>query len=172
MAKRGWGVGMENWNAAARGSDGYATPKAERDAMHLATPQPDVCRYQARIREALNPNDLGDAYVRKDLGPRRVSFQVGAAAGECRLLQRGGKQDEQLQPAPSVRALPVWAFTRRGRRRAGWLGSCVLRGGGRHELVVETGGDAGSVLKVATSCWSAVKVTGAALNSKVPAPTL
>jgi glycolate oxidase len=60
--RRGWGVGMEAWNAVARGSDGYATPKAERDATHLATPQPDVWRYQARIRAALNPNDLGDAY--------------------------------------------------------------------------------------------------------------
>jgi FAD/FMN-containing dehydrogenase len=62
MARRGLGVGMEAWNAVARGSDGYATRKAERDAMHLASPQPDVWRYQARIREALNPNDLGDAY--------------------------------------------------------------------------------------------------------------
>jgi glycolate oxidase len=62
MAKRGWGVGMEAWNAAARGSDGYATPKAERDAMHLAAPQPDAFRYQARLYAALNPNDLGDAY--------------------------------------------------------------------------------------------------------------
>jgi hypothetical protein len=31
---------------------------------------------------------------------------------------------------------------------------------------------AGSVLKLATSCSSAAKVTGAELNSKVPAPTL
>lgn len=61
-AERGWGPGMEAWNAACRGADGYATPKAERDAMHLATPQPDGWRYQARIRETLNPNDLGDAY--------------------------------------------------------------------------------------------------------------
>ena len=60
--KRGWGVGMEKWNAAARGPDGKATPKEERDKMHLATPQPNVFRYQHKVREALNPNNLGDAY--------------------------------------------------------------------------------------------------------------
>ena len=60
--ERGWGVGMEAWNSVARASDGYATPEAQRDAMHLGAPQPDVFRYQARLREALNPNDLGDAY--------------------------------------------------------------------------------------------------------------
>ena len=60
--KRGWGVGMEKWNAAARGPDGKATPKEERDKMHLATPQPNVFRYQHKVREALNPNNLGDEY--------------------------------------------------------------------------------------------------------------
>lgn len=60
--KRGWGVGMEAWNSVARGSDGFNTPKAERDRMHLGAPQPDVFRYQAAVRRALNPNDLGDAY--------------------------------------------------------------------------------------------------------------
>jgi len=60
--KRGWGVGMEKWNAAARGPDGKTTPKEERDKMHLATPQPDVFRYQHKVREALNPNNLGDEY--------------------------------------------------------------------------------------------------------------
>jgi glycolate oxidase len=59
---RGWGVGMEAWNAVARGPDGRTTPKDERDRMHLASPQPEVFRYQARVRRALNPNDLGDAY--------------------------------------------------------------------------------------------------------------
>jgi len=60
--KKGWGVGMENWNAAARGPDGRTTPKEERDRMHLASPQPSMFRYQHKVREALNPNDLGDAY--------------------------------------------------------------------------------------------------------------
>lgn len=60
--ERGWGVGMEKWNSAARGSDGYATPRAERDAMHLASPQPSQFRFQHKVRQALNPNDLGDAY--------------------------------------------------------------------------------------------------------------
>ena len=61
--EKGWlGTGMEKWNAAARGSDGRATPKEERDKMHLSAPQPSVYRYQHKIKEAFNPNDLGDAY--------------------------------------------------------------------------------------------------------------
>ena len=60
--KRGWGVGMEKWNAQNRGPDGRTTPKGERDRIHLSAPQPNVFRYQHKVREALNPNDLGDAY--------------------------------------------------------------------------------------------------------------
>jgi len=60
--KRGWGVGMEKWNSVARGSDGKTTPKEERDKMHLAAPQPNVFRYQYKVRESLNPNNLGDEY--------------------------------------------------------------------------------------------------------------
>jgi glycolate oxidase len=60
--ERGWGVGMEKWNAQARGPDGRTTPKEERDRMHLGAPQPSVFRYQHKVREAFNPNDLGDAY--------------------------------------------------------------------------------------------------------------
>jgi hypothetical protein len=60
--ERGWGVGMEKWNAQARGPDGKTTPKEERDRMHLSAPQPSMFRYQHKVREVLNPNDLGDAY--------------------------------------------------------------------------------------------------------------
>jgi glycolate oxidase len=60
--ERGWGVGMEKWNSVARGPDGRTTPKEERDRIHLAAPQPSVFRYQHKIRQAFNPNDLGDAY--------------------------------------------------------------------------------------------------------------
>jgi glycolate oxidase len=60
--ERGWGVGMEKWNAVARGPDGRTTPKEERDRIHLSAPQPSVFRYQHKIRQAFNPNDLGDAY--------------------------------------------------------------------------------------------------------------
>jgi glycolate oxidase len=60
--ERGWGVGMEKWNAQARGPDGRTTPKEERDRIHLSAPQPSIFRYQQKIREAFNPNDLGDAY--------------------------------------------------------------------------------------------------------------
>ena len=60
--ERGWGVGMEKWNAQNRGPDGRTTPKEERDRIHLSAPQPSVFRYQHKVREAFNPNDLGDAY--------------------------------------------------------------------------------------------------------------
>jgi glycolate oxidase len=60
--ERGWGVGMEKWNEHARGPDGRTTARAERDRIHLSAPQPSVFRYQHKIRQALNPNDLGDTY--------------------------------------------------------------------------------------------------------------
>ena len=60
--EKGWGVGMEKWNAVARGPDGRTTPKEERDRIHQSSPQPSVFRYQHKVREAFNPNDLGDAY--------------------------------------------------------------------------------------------------------------
>jgi hypothetical protein len=60
--ERGWDVGMEKWNSVTRGPDGRTTPQEERDRIHLAAPQLSVFRYQHKIREAFNPNDLGDAY--------------------------------------------------------------------------------------------------------------
>ncbi len=61
--EKGWvASGMEKWNAAARGSDGRTTPKEERDRIHRASPQPSVFRYQRLIKEAFDPNNLGDAY--------------------------------------------------------------------------------------------------------------
>ncbi|MEJ2549843.1 MAG: FAD-binding oxidoreductase [Anaerolineales bacterium] len=60
--EKGWGVGMEKWNAQARGPDGKTPPKEVRDKIHLSNPQPSAFRYQHRIREIFNPNDLGDAY--------------------------------------------------------------------------------------------------------------
>jgi len=60
--QRGWGVGMEKWNSVARGPDGRTTPKAVRDKMHLAAPQPNIFRYQYQVRKAFNPNNLGDEY--------------------------------------------------------------------------------------------------------------
>ena len=62
--EKGWGPGMEKMNDAARWSDGRTTPKEIRDRMLSATAQPDVFRYQRKIKETFNPNDLGDAYYR------------------------------------------------------------------------------------------------------------
>jgi glycolate oxidase len=60
--EKGWGIGMERMNLAARGSDGRAVPKEERDRMHLAEKQPAMFNYQWQIKQALDPNNLGDEY--------------------------------------------------------------------------------------------------------------
>jgi hypothetical protein len=54
--------GMERWNAPSRGADGKETPKEEREEMLSASPQPAVFHYQRKIKEALDPNNLGDSY--------------------------------------------------------------------------------------------------------------
>jgi glycolate oxidase len=60
--ERSLGVGMERTNALCRGSDGREVPKRHREIAYSASPQAHVFRYQQKIREAFNPNDLGDAY--------------------------------------------------------------------------------------------------------------
>jgi hypothetical protein len=61
-AERHWGVSMERGNAVARANDGYETPKEIREAMMAAERQPSTYRYQRKIKEAFDPNELGDAY--------------------------------------------------------------------------------------------------------------
>jgi glycolate oxidase len=61
-AERELGSGMERMNAASRGDDGKTTPEEVRERMLLASPQPSVFYYQQKIKEVLDPNDLGDAY--------------------------------------------------------------------------------------------------------------
>jgi FAD/FMN-containing dehydrogenase len=60
--KRNLGLGMERTNALCRGSDGKEVPKEVRDRVYAASPQAHVFHYQQKIREAFNPNDLGDSY--------------------------------------------------------------------------------------------------------------
>jgi len=60
--EKGWGPGMERANAASRGSDGRTTPREERERILSSARQPNVFHYQSKLREAFNPNDLGDAY--------------------------------------------------------------------------------------------------------------
>jgi len=62
--EKGWGPGMEKMNEYARWSDGKTTPKDVRDKIFLGSAQPEAFRYQRKIREVFNPNDLGDAYYR------------------------------------------------------------------------------------------------------------
>jgi hypothetical protein len=56
------GPAMERANAVARGPDGRTTPREERQRTLSAAAQPAVFHYQRKIREAFNPNNLGDAY--------------------------------------------------------------------------------------------------------------
>jgi hypothetical protein len=69
--EKGWGPGMEKMNEYARWSDGKTTPKEVRDRIFLASAQPQAFRYQRKIRETFNPNDLGDAYYRTLDEPER-----------------------------------------------------------------------------------------------------
>jgi len=63
LAKRkNLGVGMERQNALCRGNDGKEVSKERREIAYAASPQAHALRYQHKIREAFNPNDLGDAY--------------------------------------------------------------------------------------------------------------
>ena len=60
--EKGLPPGMERWNAPSRGADGRETTPAEREEMLRGSPQPAVFHYQRKIKEALDPNNLGDAY--------------------------------------------------------------------------------------------------------------
>ncbi len=62
--EKGWGPGMEKQNDSARWTDGKTTPKEIRDKLLSAAAQPSAFRYQRRIKDAFDPNDLGDAYYR------------------------------------------------------------------------------------------------------------
>jgi hypothetical protein len=60
--EHGWGHGMERLQAVARGSDGRATPKEERERIFFASPQPAAFNYQWKVKQAIDPNNLGDEY--------------------------------------------------------------------------------------------------------------
>jgi glycolate oxidase len=60
--ERKMGPGMERTNAVSRGPDGKATQKKERERILSSAPQPAVFHYQRKIKEAFDPNDLGDSY--------------------------------------------------------------------------------------------------------------
>jgi hypothetical protein len=53
---------MERTNALCRGSDGKAFPKEKREQIYSNSPLAHVLRYQQKIRETFNPNDLGDVH--------------------------------------------------------------------------------------------------------------
>lgn len=68
--EKGLGPGMEKANDNARSPDGRETPKEIREKMLAGSPQPMVFRYQQKIKEAFNPNNLGDAHYRTLGGPK------------------------------------------------------------------------------------------------------
>jgi len=61
-AEHNMGSGMERRFAHARGSDGYALPREQIRKLFSASPMSSIYRYQQKIKEVFNPNDLGDAY--------------------------------------------------------------------------------------------------------------
>jgi len=69
--EKGWGPGMERMNAVRRGPDGKTPPREEREQILLAAPQPAVFHYQRKIKDILDPNDLGDAYYSTLDEPRK-----------------------------------------------------------------------------------------------------
>jgi hypothetical protein len=60
--EHGWGAGMERANQYARGADGKEFPKEKREEIFAKGPSAQVMRYQYKIKQAFNPNDLGDAH--------------------------------------------------------------------------------------------------------------
>jgi len=62
--EHGLGPGMEKQNDYARWSDGKRTPREIRDKILMSAAQPSAFRYQRKIKDILDPNDLGDSYYR------------------------------------------------------------------------------------------------------------
>jgi glycolate oxidase len=62
--EHGFGSSMERQLSYARGADGKATSKEEREQWLSGGAQPEVLYYQRKIKEIFDPNDLGDTYYR------------------------------------------------------------------------------------------------------------
>jgi FAD/FMN-containing dehydrogenase len=58
----GIGSGIERLNSLCRGADGKEFPEAVRNQALANAPIAQALRYHRKIREAVNPNELGDAY--------------------------------------------------------------------------------------------------------------
>lgn len=71
-AEKGWGLDMAKSNADTRGEDGYAIPQEVQNEIYAKMPQPMMMVYQWKMREAFNPNHLGDAYYRT-LDPSKLN---------------------------------------------------------------------------------------------------
>ena len=58
--EHGWGPSMQSSMSANRAPDGYATSKEEHEKM--LAPMAPILNYQWKVKQALDPNDLGDRY--------------------------------------------------------------------------------------------------------------
>jgi hypothetical protein len=58
--EHGWGPSMQFSNTPNRGPDGYATSKEEHEKM--LEPMAPILSYQWKVKQALDPNDMGDRY--------------------------------------------------------------------------------------------------------------
>lgn len=62
MAEHKLGPDFSRANALSRGHDGEEVPQEVRDKALSASPIAAAFRYQRKIKEMLDPNNLGDAY--------------------------------------------------------------------------------------------------------------
>jgi glycolate oxidase len=62
--EKGWGADMGRYCSDARGPDGYGLSKEQQEAILSRSPNPLLWNYQWKVREALDPNHLGDSYYR------------------------------------------------------------------------------------------------------------
>lgn len=60
--ERKWSTGMERSNALVRGSDGKEVPMEKREQAYSHAPISAAFRYQQKIKEVFNPNNLGDPH--------------------------------------------------------------------------------------------------------------
>jgi hypothetical protein len=69
MTSKGLARDMGRANSDARGRDGFDVPQSLHDDTYGKMPQPLIWNYQWKVREAFNPNHLGDSYY-KTLTPK------------------------------------------------------------------------------------------------------
>jgi hypothetical protein len=60
----GLGPGLEKMTDYARWTDGRSTPGEIRDKLLGGAAQPQASRYQGKVKDIFDPNDIGDSYYK------------------------------------------------------------------------------------------------------------